>query len=153
MPFLRVMQEFFNLASLSCRDLDYYILFIVFINQDYYGASLQMIQIIGPCLHHFPPFVQVLCPVISRSDGIPGHVAELALDRARAPALFVQKCGCRGSEAVRGHHIAFIPQRFKRGSDGVVRHRTAVAAAGWKDIAAGSGQRPDGLKYLDGLPR
>ncbi len=57
------------------------------------SSSPELVQVVGPHLHHLPPFRQERCPVVRPTVGIPDRVGQLVLDEVgpgrSGPAFWV----------------------------------------------------------------
>jgi len=91
-------------------------------------SSLELIQVIGPGLHHPAPLDQALRPVVRGSHLVPLRVGELQFDEIGMPALFVEQRRCHGSESVTGHFVVGVAQPPQRRVHGVLAHRSADIA-------------------------
>ena len=59
-----------------------------------------LIKVIGPPLHHFPAFRQVLCVIVGCPDAVPFAVSELTLDDICPETVLVQDSAGRAAKSV-----------------------------------------------------
>src|SRR5665213_4628725 len=67
------------------------------------AATLGLLQIIGPVLHHLGARLQVQRMVVGRADSIARRVGKLQLDMLMRVPLLMQNGRCQDSEAMARH--------------------------------------------------
>src|SRR5450830_806709 len=100
------------------------------------GPCTQLVQIVGPALHHFAPGWQVGCSVVGPAVGILHCVGKLMLDQVNPFAQhLIQDRADSGPEAVGRLHLAAVPHAPQGRIDRVFGHATLTSAQAWEDKA------------------
>jgi hypothetical protein len=114
--------------------------------------SLQGVQVVGPSLHHLPPF-----PVGAPSGCRPGRSGPARhgptgarSSPAGSPALRPGRCGPSPGSRARTFHPSPIAHPPQGRQNGVVAHGPPVAPRPWEDVAPG---RRSGREAPAGWPR
>ena len=90
----------------------------------------QLVQVVGPLLHHGCPLFQVLRAVVAGAIGILHGMGQLRLDHQRVTFQHLRQDGaCSGSETVNALHRWAIAQRQQCGPQALSIHQRSHQVA------------------------
>ena len=116
-------------------------------------TALQLVEIIGPMLHHANTFIPIFAAGVDPAGRIGIEMCQLPFDRIRVPhSHLVEESGGRRAESMGRHLFTAVAQPPKRSADSVLRHATVGRPRGREEVFPMAGKGVKIFEHRKNLP-